>query len=419
MPFYPPEPAEYLHSTWAFRFSALVFVVLMTKYVNVLVHGYLGTVVLSGFAVLIAMMENSATAVFNNVLRNVRRNQLLILLAFWYAIGVFCKMFLMGESESDWRFVTAPMLLLLGLLFGLAFLQEERCNRNFQVWTIMAVGVWAVFAGNAITANTGEVRTTVEETYGGWSFGDPGGYALLMILLPIFVWRAIAERGVLRIVLLICCAAICRVGIFCQFATPLGLLLFSLLVALLLATLYLRRGRLVSYVLVVGLILFASVLLFRTMKRVDRMAMANERVMNAWEDPQSGGYTAKYEKEGSRWLLAGISYKTFLESPFFGASGGSGSIRHSSKVGGHSAFFDMLGFYGLLGGGGAFIIMLLMMLARAFLRLHRQRNLESVAVATSIIALIAAGIVNPYWEGETVVMVFLFGRLFSFPQEHS
>jgi hypothetical protein len=140
-----------------------------------------------------------------------------------------------------------------------------------------------------------------------------------------------------------------------------------------------------------------------------------QKLENLLEDPRSGGYSGKAAEEGSRWILAEKSLKLFSEHPFLG--GGSGGIPNFELVGGHSSFFDMLGFYGLLGGGGAFVCLLLVMLGRAFRRLLWQRTWGAAVVAVSVLLLVVAGVVNPYWSGITTV--FLVTRLFRMEGERT
>jgi hypothetical protein len=78
----------------------------------------------------------------------------------------------------------------------------------------------------------------------------------------------------------------------------------------------------------------------------------------------------------------------------------------------------MLGFFGLLGGAGAFIAFLLLLLARALRRMQRQGNWASAVVAASVVLLVIAGVVNPYWEG-SIGMVFLVTRLFRMEGERT
>ncbi len=413
-----PEPYAQsprgLHRTWCFRLVILAFAALSTKYVFVAMHGLFGFLIILALAAVAAVCERSFVKILSNALRSGRRNPFMILLAVWYLIGVFGKMYFSGASDTDWRLVMAPIELIIGLLIGFGFLYESKCVRTFQIAVLAMVGVQSLFTAMVIINDPSIVRNAVVETSGGWVYGDQGGFAMQAMLLPILVWRACAEKGVLRLFLLACCATIGWAVAISQFATAFGLLLLSFPTALLLAVRYMKHQARLIHVLAVICIGGMGFLLFQLMQQSSLLSDAGRHIVTAWHDPRSGGYEEKYA-DLSRWYLAQISLNTFWKYPFLG--GGEGSIRYCDLVGGHSAFFDMLGFYGLLGGGGAFVAMLLLMLARAWRRLRWKGDWEAVAVATSVVLLLIGGVVNPYWEGETTVMVLLLGRLFRLPQE--
>ncbi len=404
-------PPNSLHHTWCFRLAMLAFVASSTKYIDVMMHDTIGMFALLALAVIAAAFEGSLDTIVRNIRRNGMHNQWMIMLIVWYLIGVLGKMYFAGATDADWRLATAPVKLVIGLLIALGFLCESRCARTLQIVFIVMVGVQSLFTALVITEDPTIVRIAVdaELTGRGWIYGDQGGFAMQAMLLPILACRAFAERGMLRIILLACCATIGWAVAISQFATAFGLLLLSFPIALLLAIRYLKHQRLLLRVL--SILCFGGMVfvLLWLMNYSPLMMEVRTRIVNAWNDPKSGGYEARYADQ-SRWYLAQISFNTFSRHPLFGE--GAGSIRNSKFVGGHSSFFDMLGFYGLLGGAGAFLAMLLLMLAHAWRRLRRKMDWEAVVAATSVMLLLISGVVNPYWEGAAPVMVLMLGRLF-------
>ncbi len=405
-----------LHRTWCFRLAMMAFVASSTKFIDVMMHDLIGMFALWALAVIAAVYEGSLDTIVRNIRRNGTQNQWMIVLVVWYLIGVIGKMYFSGATDTDWRLVMAPVEIIIGLLITFGFLCESRCVRTFQIAFIVMVGVQSLFTALVITKDPTIARSAVEAevTGGGWIYGDQGGFAMQAMLLPILAWRAFAERGMLRITLLVCCATIGWAVAISQFATAFGLLLLSFPMALLLAVRYLKYraspARVLSIICIAGMVFLLLVLIIQSPLTVD----VQSRIARAWQDPTSGGYGEKYADQ-SRWYLAQESFNTFRTHPFFGE--GEGSIRKSKFVGGHSSFFDMLGFYGLLGGAGAFGAVLFLMLTRAWRRLKRKGDWEAVAAATSVVLLLIGGVVNPYWEGRITVIVLMLGRLFRLRQK--
>lgn len=402
-----------LHCTWAFRLAMLTWVASLTKSVGVALHGLVGMLPLFALALVVSGLEGSIKTILNNVVRNGRRNWLMVLLVIWYGFGVFSKMYLWGAAETDWRGVMGPVLLVLALLMGFGFMHEDRCVRSFQIALIAAVGVQSAFSGLVMQEDPTVSRAAWTELGGTWSYGDQAGFALQAMLLPILVWRGLVEQGALRWSLLAGCAAISFSVTVCNFATAILLLALSIPTAALLSLTFVRQRffEVLAVALCLLLVGTGAALLLRD---TPLMAPTVEKVERLWEDPISGGYSHRDAEKGSRWVLAAHSFDAFCQSPLFGS--GSGSIRYSEVVGGHSSLFDMLAFYGLLGGGGAFVALVLLLLARALQRLQRHRNWTAVVVATSVVLFLIAGVVNPYWES-SIAMVFLVGMLFRLPQE--
>jgi hypothetical protein len=89
---------------------------------------------------------------------------------------------------------------------------------------------------------------------------------------------------------------------------------------------------------------------------------------------------------------------------------GGGSTRYSPYVGGHSSLLDTLGAYGILGGGGAFVSLIFIILANAANHFFHERSWQALLGLATVISLLAAGIVNPYWEGFEPLFVILIAR---------
>jgi uncharacterized membrane protein (DUF4010 family) len=75
---------------------------------------------------------------------------------------------------------------------------------------------------------------------------------------------------------------------------------------------------------------------------------------------------------------------------------------------------DCLGAYGLFGGGGALIGLILLFLKTAVFRFLQTRSWQELLILTSVISLVVAGIVNPYWEGSQPLYVILVAGLYNY-----
>jgi hypothetical protein len=402
-----PRCPPALYRSWAFLLAMLTWVASITKSVGVALHGLVGILPLFAIAFMVSVFEGSIKTILNNVFRIGVRNWLMVLLILWYAFGVFSKMYLWGASETDWRGVMDPVLLIFASLMGFGFMHEDRCARSFQIALIVAVGVQSIFSGSIMLEDPTLSRAAWLEMGGTWSYGDQRGFALEAMLLPTLVWRALVEKGVLRWLLLAGCAAISYSVIVCQFATAIALLVLSVPTAALLSLTIVKQQffKVIAVSLCLLFVGSGAILLLRDTALMSPTVAKIERLR---EDPTSGGYSGREVLTASRWILAQYSFATFCKDPLFGS--GSGSIRSTEVVGGHSSLFDMLGFYGLLGGGGAFIGLVLLLLMRALQNLRGQRNWGAVVVATSVVLFVIAGVVNPYWDG-TIAIVLLVTRL--------
>jgi len=261
----------------------------------------------------------------------------------------------------------------------------------------------------AITENVTLARRMVFE--GAWIYGEQGYYAMLAILLPIFVWRSLVEPGIWRVVLLGACFAILSLTVFSSYATALGLVLIgavlSALVVVVLPVKGLRRGG--RRVVVGAVFIAAAARLTQFAGESPQTIGSYDKFERFYERPESGGYSG-HDLAESRWYKAELSVENFLSEPVWGKGGG--RTRLSQFVGGHSSFLDSLGAYGLMGGGGALAGLVLTIFAGAFSRYWRERSWETLAGFVSVVLFAIAGVVNPYWEGYQPLFLLVMARPF-------
>ena len=410
-------PPRDLSRTWGFRIFALAFLAEDTKAVAVYMHGLVGMSMLLVTAGLVAGLERSLPAVIGRIRRGAARNRAAILLSIWYVGGVLGTMYFAGSTNTDWRQGASSALILVGFLVGFAYLSESRAARLFQIAYVLMVGINCLATSLETFRGGLVIREMVVSTNYLWLYGDQGFFAINAVLLPMLIWRSVMERGVLRAVLLACCAVTGYVAVTSSYGTPAGALLVGLPAF---AALGLFFGKTTSYgarLLVVSLILYAGVMVVVRVVDAPVLEPVRSRVTNAWKDPRSGGYDPRQAEYGSRWMLAEISWDSFVDSPLLGR--GRGGMANSGVVGGHSSLFDLLGFYGILGGGGAFLGLLFTMSRRAQERLTRVGDWESICAMTSLVMFLLVGVVNPYWGGLETATVLLIGRLFRMPPAHA
>lgn len=400
-----------LSQTWFFRLASLAFIALAVPYLAVATRGILGFFALIYLAILAGLAERSFGRVLQAINEGMAQNKWLVLFALWYSIGVWLNIQMRGNGLADWRLMLGPVTLLIALCYALGFSRDETAFRTFQIGLAVVLGVQSVFTIRELSSGAAIAREMWLELSGAWEFGNQASYASWIMLLPVFIWRALMERGVLRLLLIGATLLTATAASIASFATPLMLLIIGggVVIGLLLVFPIQRKRYLKGIVLAVA-ILVAGVLFYRYTRDNLLFAASYYRIENLLADPQGGGYTG-LDRAGSRVFLADISINSFLTEPWFGMGGG--SIRQSPHVGGHSSVLDSLGAYGLLGGGGALVSLLLTILITSAKRFFTHRSWETMLALTSVILLLVGGVTNPYGDSLSLYLVLLMARPFS------
>ena len=400
-----------LHEYWSFWIAIISVITWSTKYTSVLLHNSIGLVILFLLALFATILQNTVNKSLTNVYRNIKVNRLFLFFFLVYSINVIIRV-PFGKA-FDFQSIFSVLEILIAIVVVFWFLYDNKCFRIFQILFILSVGIQSVFTCRELINNFNIARIVVDENInpgGVWIFGDQGNFATNAILIPILSYRAFTEKGILRVVLIFLCGAIAFAAAISQFGTALGLLLLGMPIFTIICFFFVKNQKWKS----ISFLLLAFLLVggYFFIGNADNPYLVNsfDKIIKVSQDAKSGGYGEKYESE-SRWFLADKSFRSFVSSPILGK--GLGSIRYSDSVGGHSAFFDMLGFYGLF-GAGAFISMLFLFLRAIWKRLQTFKNLESASTMASMILLILVGVVNPYWEGQPTALVILLARPFRF-----
>ena len=397
-----------LHKTLFFNVSSAAFILLAVPATSIILRGLVGFFILTIMSIIAGLFERSAGKIAFNIKKGINVNFLFFGFSIWYAVGLIVNVLLGGGGLDDWRLMMGPVVFLIALFYSFAFMHDDECYRRFQIAFIIFWGIQAIFTFKIIHLDNSIVRQTVST--GIWLYGEQGGFAMIAMVLPMMLWRSLNENGAVKFFLLSFCGLLIITISISSFATPLGMLFVSVLLILLLLTVFpvTRGGRFTAVIL--SLIIGSTTVLVYTFTHDNPLlAAAYYRLENFLDDPTSGGYSG-LDLDGSRWYLAEISLRSFLEEPFFGMGGG--SIRASKFVGGHSSLLDSLGGYGLLGGGGAFCGMILFLFVASFYRFRRERKWETLLGVVSCMLLFLGGIINPYWEGIQPFCVLLMTRPF-------
>jgi hypothetical protein len=389
-----------------FRLSSLAFIVLVTPVLGVYLHSPGGFLLILALAVLVGVFENSITPTILRMSKIIIKNKLLIYFSLWYSIFVIINLFLGGNGLDDWRLMLSPLILIIGILFAFAFMSDSICGRYLQIGIILSLGVQSIINIPQLYLKPSIAREMWAELSGSWIYGNQSYFATCVILLPVLFWRSFKETGFLKLILLLCCSLILISAYISSFGTPLGLILLDLIVTLVFALLFMvkKRGWVVAVILL-GL-LYSG---YQLTSSNPLFSDAYTRITNFISDPTSGGYSGR-DFSVSRWYLDLISIESFRASPLLGMGGG--STRYSPYVGGHSSLLDSLGAYGVLGGGGAFAGLIVILLVNAVTRFLHERTWQALLILTTVISLVVAGIVNPYWEGTQTLFVLLVARPF-------
>ena len=340
------------------------------------------------------LLEKSIDRAFNLFLKGVSKNKLLFIFAVWYAWG-FILYSVHASGLKDWRLMVAPILILLGICFSFAFMQDNNCHRIFIILFIIFSGVQAIFSVSVLASSVNIARQMYVLTSGAWIYGNQTIYAIYVTVLPVLIYQAVKETGLLRLALFIFCCLILIESLLSSFGTPLGLLLVGVATISLLALILLFRTKNKFRVLLItGTIIVLVVLGYKYTYGNPLFASAYDRVITALKDPSSGGY-APGSGGTSRVLIDEMSIKSFIASPIFGVGG---RPSNNPLIGGHSSLVDSLGTYGLLGGGGALCGIIAIIFGSAVVQFWRRRDWETLLAFTTVILLVVVGIVNPYWQ---------------------
>jgi hypothetical protein len=395
-----------LSKTWFFRLYMLAFIILATPILGVYLHAPISVLILLVLSIFVGRFENSFAPAMQRLSKVIVKNKLLVYFLLWYGISLIINILVGGNGLADWRLLITPIILILGTFFAFAFISDDTCARYFQIATIIALGIQSIFTTQQLYFNPGIARQMWHELGGGWIYGDQSYFASCAILLPIFFWRSFKETGILRLVLPTCSILILVSASISSFATPLSLIVISVMIIVVLASLFMKKRMGCIIVIFLISIIYLGYLMI---PNNPLFSDSYNRIKNFINDPTSGGYSGK-DLTASRWSLDEGSIKSFWESPIFGMGGG--STRSSEYVGGHSSLLDNLGAYGLLGGGGAFVIFILLLLRNAVIRFLHEQSWQTLLILTTVISLVLAGIVNPYWQGHQPLFVILIAHPF-------
>jgi hypothetical protein len=390
-----------LSKSWFFRILTLAFITLITPILGVYLHSPGGFLILLVLSLVVGLVENSLKIALRSIDAGIVKNKWLVLFSLWYASSVITHMLIGGNGLGDWRLMLSPIILIIGVLFAFSLTSDTISERSLQISLIVALGFQSMITIPQLYHNHGIARQMWSELSGSWIYGDQRYFATSVILLPVLIWRALSEKGIPKLVLLGCCSLILAAASISSFGTPLGLILLSIIVTLVLTLLFMgtKKGWIIGIMLIL-VSYFSYPLISSNLLFSDSYA----RIKNFINDPTSGGYSGR-EIKGSRWYLAAISINSFRASPVFGMGGG--STRYSPYVGGHSSLLDTLGAYGILGGGGAFASLILILLVNAVRHFLLERSWKALTILNTVISLVVAGIVNPYWEGPETLFVIL------------
>jgi hypothetical protein len=397
-----------MESTRFFKFVSLALIVYMTPALTFFTRGIIGFVGLIFVALIFGLSEKCFHDFAGNIRSSISNNKVFSFLAVWYALGAISNIFLGGGGFSDWRLLVDPVLLLIGFSFSLGLYHNDRCYRLLQIALLLVSGAQAAYSYVMIVDNPGIARTMFFQTQGAWAGGNPNSFAVYAILLPLFLWRAFSERGVIRSVLIAANVMIFASLTISTLAAPLSLLFVGASIISLLVIVFppSRRGYFVTLV-IVALLMSTTIYAYNFSRDIAVLGSVYYRVDNFLEDPTSGGYSG-VDLDQSRWDKILFSISSFNQAPLLGM--GEGSLRSNRFVGGHSSMFDSLGGYGLLGGGGALCALMFVMLVKSLMRFRREGNWESLLAGATVALLVVAGIVNPYWESFQPVIVFFMAR---------
>ncbi len=399
---------EAISRSWYFRFASLAFITLVTPALAFYIHGFAGFLLILALAILAGLIEGTFNQTLHSISKGISQNKLLFVFVIWYLAGFILNMFIRGNGADDWRLMLSPLVMLISLLYALAFMHDDLCYRSFQIGLLIITGIQTFFSAQILIATPDIARIMWAETFGAWIYGNQYIYATYAVVIPVLLWRSFKESGLLRLVLILSCVLMFITSSVSSFATPLGLTILSALIVLALSILLPRR-RIWTVIFVGGIISAIGMVGHQYTQDNPLFYQAYFRIQNFVRNPESGGYDLRNPAVMSRWDLAEISIRTFQAEPLFGMGG---PRDYNAFIGGHSSFFDNLAIYGTLGGGGALCGVILAMLANVARKFQQTSNWETLLVLTTVLLMIVAGIANPYWES-LLPIILIVARPFS------
>lgn len=375
-----------------------------TPFLAVNLHGYAFFFPLLILAIYAGFLEKSFDQALRSILKGISHNKFLFIFVICYVTGFVLNVFSRGKGFADWRLLITPGLILLALFYAFAFMNDDVCNRYFQIAYIIVAGVQSFFSMQILSGKVDIARTMWNETSGAWIYGNQFVFTTYAVILPLLLWRSFKETGVIRLILILSCVFMLITSSISSFAAPLVLIILSAPILLTLSVFLIRKNWKVV-ILLAGVLPIFLLLGYRYTQNNPLFQSSYLRIENFVRDPESGGYLG-ISNGVSRWYLAEISFKTFQTAPLTGMGG---PREYNPYIGQHSSFFDSLAIYGLLGGGGALCGIVLLILLNSARQFWYKRNWETLLALTVIVLLLVIGIADPYWE-PMIPLVFILSR---------
>ena len=132
--------------SWFFRLASLAFIAQFTPALAVSMRGFAGFLIILSVAVFAGLVESSFNQTMRTIFKGIAKNKLLIVLVIWYIAGFILNLFLRAGGFDDWRLMLSPVVILIGLLYALGFMDDDASFRNFQIAFILVVGIQSFFS---------------------------------------------------------------------------------------------------------------------------------------------------------------------------------------------------------------------------------------------------------------------------------
>ena len=293
---------------------------------------------------------------------------------------------------------------LCALFLGFLLLHNPRYRR----WAIYTAAIFmlfhAVFSLQRVADTGMDLRMSMRETegvYGVTGFWEPFAMGTLLLL-----GYVLAEKQMwLKIAGFCCLPVLYRAILFCGFATPVALFLIGhIIIGVIILGYGTRQERGKVFKVVVSLVIVCSayVAITQIASNVEDVRMRNiqARFQNMLEHPEGGGYSV----EDSRLEMMHIGFDSFKKSPFAGAGG---MYPNNPASGGHHAFVDYLGIFGLI-GGGSYILFVLLCIRNTIRRYVLERTMANAATVGIAVMYFVGGIFNPCWYGDPTMVLYFY-----------